>query len=290
MSDAESRAVVVTGCSSGVGHALAGVLAERGYTVFAGVRKPEDAEMLRRESNGRIRPLMLDITEAAHVDRARRDVEVALGPERGLWALVNNAGTAGAVAPVECLAAGDWRRLFEVNLIGSVDMMRTFLPLLRKGRGRILIVGSAAGVFPQPFFAPYCASKAAIDAMADGLRREQQLTGGVPVALVESGFIRTPMWTKGKAEMDAFLAGGPAVDRERYGAALRAGFAFMMRGEKWGTPPEQMARKLVRILERRRLRPRYAAGAFSRIAMMAAWIPTSLVDAVTRLVLGRGTA
>ena len=156
MNQREDRAVVVTGASSGIGQATALCLAERGFRVFAGVRKTEDGESLRTKSAGRIVPLILDVTDAVSVAAAAESVRAQLG-DHGLDGLVNNAGIA-TPAPVEYMTADVLRRQFEVNVFGQVAVIQSFLPLIRRAGGRIVNVGSVGSHLPFPS-AALCAGR-----------------------------------------------------------------------------------------------------------------------------------
>jgi NAD(P)-dependent dehydrogenase (short-subunit alcohol dehydrogenase family) len=145
-------AVVITGASSGIGETCALMLHTAGYQVFAGVRRPEDAERLRSKAGVRMCPLLLDVTDAAAIAVALEIVSAALG-ERGLAGLVNNAGIAMG-GPLEYLTTEELRAQFEVNVFGLHAVTRAFLPLVRRGRGRIVHIGSIAGRVASPFTGP----------------------------------------------------------------------------------------------------------------------------------------
>ncbi len=158
-----SDAVVITGASTGIGAACALALDQAGYRVFAGIRNPADGERLQRQAGPRLMPIRLDVTDEASIAAANHTVSAMMG-EQGLAGLINNAGI-GVVGPVEALPLADWRRQFEVNVFGLIATTQTFLPLIRKGRGRILNMGSIAGRASMPFMAPYSASKHAFVAV-----------------------------------------------------------------------------------------------------------------------------
>jgi NAD(P)-dependent dehydrogenase (short-subunit alcohol dehydrogenase family) len=174
-------AVVITGASTGIGRATARYLAERGFRVFAGVRRDQDAEVLRQEGAGRVTPLRLDVTDRGSIENAAREAEAALAGE-GLQGLVNNAGI-GIGAPLEFVELDELRRQLEVNVIGAVAVTQAFLPLLRRCRGRIVNVGSIGGRIAQPMLGPYNASKFALEALSDSLRMELG-AWGIHVSLV----------------------------------------------------------------------------------------------------------
>src|SRR6185503_17646090 len=127
-----SRAVVITGASTGIGAACALQLDRLGFRVFAGVRKPADGEALQRQASDRLTPILIDVTDAASIATAADTVAAFVG-EAGLAGLVNNAGI-GVAGPLEFLPIAELRRQLEINVIGQVAVTQTFLPLLRQGR------------------------------------------------------------------------------------------------------------------------------------------------------------
>ena len=131
-----ARAVLVTGAGSGIGLATARLLTAKGYRVYGGVRREEDAARLAQEG---VVPLLLDVTREEDLLRAR---ERLVG--EGLWGLVVNAGIAVA-GPLELVPLSAFREALEVNVLGAFATVKAFLPLLRAPRGRVVLMGSAAG-------------------------------------------------------------------------------------------------------------------------------------------------
>ncbi|KAG5463184.1 MAG: hypothetical protein BJ554DRAFT_1181 [Olpidium bornovanus] len=185
----ESRYVVVTGASSGIGRDAARTLRKAGFSVWAGVRKDADAESVRADG---LLPLMIDVADDDSVARAFNEVAAALANQPGsmLVAVVSNAGVMGKVGPVECLPLKNVKDTFEVNVFGALRTVQAFLPLIREARGRVVVVGSVLGVVTQPGYVQYCMTKYALESLADGLRRELAPLG-VTVSLLEPGPILT---------------------------------------------------------------------------------------------------
>src|SRR5713101_9336463 len=192
------QSVVITGASTGIGWATAKLLLDRGFRVFGSVRKQADADRLKSEF-GNFTPLLFDVTDEAAVLAAAREVRAALGGET-LFGLVNNAGIAVA-GPVLELAADEFRRQMDVNVIGPIIATQAFGPLLGsdpslKGpRGRIVMVSSVAGKNGNPLMSAYSASKHAIEGLSESLRREMMLFG-IDVIVVAPGGVKTPIWSK----------------------------------------------------------------------------------------------
>ncbi len=189
-------AVVVTGASTGIGRETVRLLARSGFETYGTVRRPADADSLRADG---ITPVTLDVTDEASIAAARRQVLAGLG-ERPLVGLVNNAG-APAAGPLELVRLDELRRVLEVNVIGVVAVTQAFLPALRRSRGRIVNMSSVSGRIAAPFIGPYAASKFALEAISDSLRREL-LPSGVKVIVIEPGSVRTPIWEKATATAD----------------------------------------------------------------------------------------
>jgi NAD(P)-dependent dehydrogenase (short-subunit alcohol dehydrogenase family) len=176
-----ARRVLITGASGGIGRAAARELLSRGWAVFGGVRRPEDARGLQAELGAGFTPVQLDVTDPDSVRRAVEAVESALGGA-GLDALVNCAGIA-RLGPLVCLSTEALREQFEVNLFGLFEVTRRFLPLLRVRQAhpasnparpppRIVNLSSSSGRLAMPFFGMYAASKHALEGLSDSLRRE----------------------------------------------------------------------------------------------------------------------
>jgi NAD(P)-dependent dehydrogenase (short-subunit alcohol dehydrogenase family) len=182
--------VVVTGASTGIGRETARMLAALGFEVFGTVRRSEDAEAVRADG---VTPVFMDVTDGASIQTARESVKAVLGT-RPLVGLVNNAGVQAA-GPLELLPLEELRAVLEVNVIGLVGVTQTFLPDLRGSKGRIVNMSSVSGRIAMPFAGPYCASKFALEAISDSLRREL-IGSGVLVIVIQPGSVRTPIWDK----------------------------------------------------------------------------------------------
>ena len=175
MNQVNQMAVVVTGASTGIGAACALDCAGRGMTVFAGVRDPRAGEALAAKGGPSLIPITLDVTDEPSIARSVEVVQRVVG-EAGLRGLVNNAGIAIG-SPLEVIALSQLRKQLEVNVIGQIAVTQAFLPLLRRGRGRIVNMGSIAGRGTIPLLGPYSASKFALEALTDALRMELQPWG-----------------------------------------------------------------------------------------------------------------
>ena len=199
------RVVVITGASTGIGRATALLLDELGFRVFAGVRKSEDGDALLELSSKRLEPLLLDVTDEEMITTALERVK-ATAPE-GLYGLVNNAGLS-LNGPLELVDVSAMRQLLEVNVLGVLAITKAFLPLLRKGRGRIVNVSSGHGLLAIPDKSVYAASKFALQAISDSLRVEL-LPFNVQVSTVVVGKVETEVLGKIEASRRELLASAP---------------------------------------------------------------------------------
>jgi len=257
-----SGTVLVTGASTGIGEACALHLASIGFQVLAGVRREADARRL--DGHPGVRSLMLDVTDPDAVAAAARAASESGGGR--LSGLVNNAGLAVA-APLEMVPLDDLRRQFEVNVVGQVAVTQAMLPLLRAARGRIVNIGSVVGLVAVPLLGPYAASKFALEAITDVLRREVA-AHGVRVAIVEPANVRTPIWDKSEREADA-LGAGPEVER-LYGPLIRAVRRQAEHARVEGVPPRAVAEVVAEALTAPRPRTRYPVGREARGRAIAA--------------------
>jgi NAD(P)-dependent dehydrogenase (short-subunit alcohol dehydrogenase family) len=256
-----SKAVLVTGCSSGIGRATAEHLAGKGWTVYATARRPESIADLQEKG---CRTLALDVTDEASMAAAVGAVEEAEG---AVGVLVNNAGYSQSGA-VEDVPLDVVRRQFETNVFGLVRMCQLALPgMRRQGWGKIVNVSSMGGrlVFPGGGF--YHGTKYAVEAISDALRFE--VAGfGVDVSIIEPGLIRTSFGDTAAHGVDeATSSDGPYAEfnaavakstREAYEDGALA---------KLGGGPETVARAIEKAISRRRPKTRYKVTPSARMAL-----------------------
>jgi NAD(P)-dependent dehydrogenase (short-subunit alcohol dehydrogenase family) len=201
------------------------------------------------------------------------------------YGLVNNAGIALA-APLEHIPIEDFRRQFEVNVIGQLGVTQAFLPLLRPASGRVIFIGSIAGRLTVPFLGPYSSSKFAIEAMTDALRVELQ-PWNIHVVLVEPGTIATPIWKKGADEGDRMQARFAGDVVGRYRSALEAIRKAAAGAARRGIPAEEVATLVEHALTNPSPRTRYLVGADAKQrAWIARLVPDRLRDRLLTRILG----
>jgi NAD(P)-dependent dehydrogenase (short-subunit alcohol dehydrogenase family) len=256
---------LITGTSTGIGEACVALLAAKGWTVYAGVRREPDGERLITTHSGDIRPVILDVTNGDHIAHVVDKLVTTVG-DFGIQGLVNNAGV-GVGGPVEYLPEDAWRFVFEANFFGIVSLTRAALPLLRKGRGRIVHIGSIGGRIASPGVAPYSASKHALEALAEASRIEFALgSSPVRVAIVEPGAVATPIWDKADDSVDALELLFDDRNRAEYGWMVDQARGFVDEGRRNGVPASRVAEAVEHALTAPRPKPRYLVGPDAKLA------------------------
>lgn len=273
MQDTHKRAVLITGCSSGIGLAAARMLAARDWNVIAGVRKPEDAGRLQHMG---LQTVLLNVADPVSIGNAL-DETLTLSDGR-LDALINNAGIAipGAVEDMEREVL---QRQFDTNFFGVMDLTREVLTLMRRqGQGRIVMISSILGRVAMPWRGAYNASKFALEGITDTLR--QELRGSdIHVSLICPGSVKSRFRDNSLLNFDEYVDTANSVHRDTY-ARLRT----LTGAEKDNTPftvaPEAVVQRIVHALESGRPRPRYYVTvpayvlAFLRSVLPARWLDT----------------
>jgi NAD(P)-dependent dehydrogenase (short-subunit alcohol dehydrogenase family) len=276
------KAVLVTGASSGIGEACALHLDRLGHRVYAGVRRDEDAEDLRKRGSGQIRPVFLDVTDQTQVDAVAAQIAEDNGRLDGV---VNSAGIAVG-GPLENLPLSAWREQFDVNVLGQVAVTKAMLPLIRTARGRIVFIGSTSGRIGTMMLGPYCASKFAIEGIGESLRNELHPLG-ISVSIVVPGAIRTSIWDKGRQEADRFERELPAEAQARYAAHIAALRKILEMQARRGANPGIVARTVEHALFSGRPKARYLVGTDAKAQdILARWLPGRLRDAIIRSIAG----
>ena len=264
--------VIVTGASSGIGAAAARELARRGFHVLAGVRRDRDADAIRGPG---IEPVLVDITNAEHVRTlAARVDEDPQG--RRLRAVVNNAGM-GVNVPVETFPMGAWRNLFEVNLFGHVRVTQAVLPALIRSKGRVVNISSVGGKVAMATYGPYAATKFALEAVSDALRRELAGTG-VQVVVVEPGAVSTEMPSRAISAANDLAAAMTPEQQLRYGGLIRAVNAQTVSHTTSCLPADAAATVIATAVTTRRPRTRYTVGREAALIRFTRFMPDRVLD------------
>jgi NAD(P)-dependent dehydrogenase (short-subunit alcohol dehydrogenase family) len=256
-----SKAVLITGCSSGIGHATAEHLAARGWTVYASARRTESIDDLAERG---CRTLSLDVTDE---DSMRAAVAAVEDAEGAVGVLVNNAGYSQSGA-LETLPLDRLRAQFETNVFGLVRMCQLVLPgMRRQGGGKIVNVSSMGGRLTFPGGGAYHGTKHAVEALSDALRFEVR-GFGVDVILIEPGLIKTRFGETAAGSIDAAAADGddPYTD---FNAAVGTATAEVYEGPlaRLGGGPGTVARAIERAITSRRPKTRYKVTPSARLIL-----------------------
>ena len=264
------RAILITGCSSGIGLASARMMKARGWRVLATARRPEDLAMLERDVG--VEALHLELSDLNSVAACCDD---ALSRTDGrLFALFNNAAY-GQVGAVEDLSPDVLSRQLITNVVAQHELARRIIPSMRKaGEGRIVQCSSVLGMVVAPYRGAYCASKFALEALSDCMRLELE-GSGVHVSIIEPGPIRSRFVEHAMANLKATIDIEASPHREKYLARLAA----METGgnSAFKLEPDAVAVKLVHAVESGRpwrryyvTKPTYLAAVMKRFAPPAA--------------------
>jgi NAD(P)-dependent dehydrogenase (short-subunit alcohol dehydrogenase family) len=283
LTNAGKEYILITGVTTGIGYAAAVDLAGRGYHVFGSVRSQTDADRLQREIPANFTPLLFDVTDKVGVVTAVTTIAQIIQPH-GLFALINNAGIS-TPGPLQHMPLDEFRYQFEVNLFGLLHVTQQCLTLLGARQnpghppGRIINISSVSGRIAYPFMGAYAASKHALEAMSDSLRREMLALGyGVDVILIEPGTVRTPIVGKFADHIAQYMGTdyGPVLQKVAQAAAER---------EEKALPVTAVTRVIREALESKRPRTRYPIPR-SRLSgwLLPRWLPDRWFD---RLVAGK---
>jgi NAD(P)-dependent dehydrogenase (short-subunit alcohol dehydrogenase family) len=248
-------------------------MASAGWNVVAGVRHTEHGESLAAQgSPGRIAPLLLDVTDPAHIEVLDEKLPARVD------ALVNNAGIV-IDGPVETVPLDDLRRQFEVNVVGQVAVTQSLLPRLRESRGRIVFISSVSGRLSSPLLGVYSASKFALEGLADALRIELR-PWGIKVTLVEPAATDTDLWRTAVDQIDSTEASLSDKHRRLYEKHVVGARRLARAIQKQAVPVDNVATAVERALTSPRPRARYVVGALPKVQLaIGAATPTPAMDA-----------
>lgn len=256
----KSKAVLITGCSTGIGRETARHLASKGHTVYATARKPEALADLKTAG---CKTLALDVTDEISMQAA---VDTVVEAEGAVGVLINNAGYSQSGA-VESIDLESIRRQFETNVFGLIRMCQLCLPGMRdQGYGRIVNIGSMGGKLTFPGGGIYHATKYSVEAISDAMRFEVK-GFGVDVVLIEPGLITTEFGTTAATSLDDATSGdGPYDEFNAHLGRLTIG-AYEGPMAKLGGGPDAVAKTIEKALRSSRPRPRYPVTPSARLAM-----------------------
>jgi short-subunit dehydrogenase len=260
--------VLITGCSSGIGRAMADAFKSAGHEVWATARKTADVQALAAAG---FTAVEVDVNDSAALDRLAAQLEEQ---GKGLDVLINNAGF-GGIGPLLDGGVEAMRRQFETNVFSIVGVTRALFPLLRRNKGLVVNIGSVSGVLTTPFGGAYCASKAAVSSLSDALRMELA-PFGMRVMEVQPGAIDTQFAKNASIEAEQVIHEGSAWWPLREGIRARANAS-----QTNPTPASDFARDVLDAVQRpnppRLLR---SGNGSTALPLMARLLPKALLEKI----------
>lgn len=279
----DGEAILITGCSSGIGRQSAITLAKHGFIVFATVRKEADAENLCNLSIPNLLPVYpLDLTERGHITNVAKMVanELDRRDKKGLYALINNAG-GGSPAPIELMDLEKFRTELLTRVLGSVAMVQEFLPLIRRAGGRIVWIMTPA-IIPTPYVASIHACDFAINCLVRTLDIELK-PWAIPNIMIRCGGIKTPAGLRTTSDIEALLQAGPREQVSLYERALRKWAKDMAEFDEKRTEPEKVAEIVLKALSAKRPKRRYSVGYMAKAASFLEAMPQPIADWILKM-------
>jgi len=260
--------VLITGCSSGIGRAMADAFKGAGHEVWATARKAADVQAL---SAAGFNAMELDVNDGAALERLATQLEQQ---GKGLDVLINNAGY-GGIGPLLDGGVEAIRRQFETNVFSIVGVTRALFPLLRRNKGLVVNIGSVSGVLTTPFGGAYCASKAAVSSLSDALRMELA-PFGIRVLEVQPGAIDTQFAKNASHEAEQVIQEGSPWWPLREGIRARANAS-----QTNPTPASDFARDVVNAVQQPNPPRLLRSGNGSRaLPLMARLLPKALLEKI----------
>ena len=279
----KDKAILITGCSSGIGKQTSITLAEHGFTVFATVRKESDAENLRNLNIPDLVPVCpLDLTNLEHISGTSKLVaeELYRRGKNGLYALINNAG-GGSPSPIELMNLEQFRIELQGRVLGSVAMVQAFLPLIRQANGRIVWIVTPA-LMPTPYVANIHACDFAVNCIARTLDIELK-PWKVPNIMIKCGGIKTPAGLRTTTDIEALLQKGPREKILLYEKTLREWAKDMAEFDEKRTEPEKVAEVVLKALAAKRPKRRYSTGYMVKAASFLELMPQAVADWILKM-------
>jgi NAD(P)-dependent dehydrogenase (short-subunit alcohol dehydrogenase family) len=277
----EQKSVLITGCSSGIGQCVARGLKQRGYRVFATARQVADVDSL---TTAGFESLALDLDSSSSI---RAAVETVLARTQGrLYALINN-GAYGQPGAVEDLSRAALRAQFETNVFGTQELTNLVIPAMRaQGEGRIIQISSILGIVCFAYRGAYNASKFALEALSDTMRLELRNTN-IHVSLIEPGPITSRFRANAHAAFIRHIDREHSAHREYYARVeKRLGGTKPM---PFTLPPEAVLKKVIKALEARRPKARYAVTFPTYLfAVLRRIFPVRVLDSILSAVSNSG--
>lgn len=263
------KTVFISGASSGIGRECALLIAKEGFRVLAGVRNEEASKKLESEASENLKTVSLDITDRISIASLKRIV-----CSENLYGVVNNAGIA-VLGPLEFIPVKEIRRQFEVNFFGHIAVTQALLPHMRRyGSGRIINMSSISGQIAFSYYGPYAASKFALEAFNDALRRELR-SSNIQIISIRPGNVNTPIWYKTFSKSQSISNDFPSEAGNYYKKKVSnpdSGTVRMIQ-------PSTVANTVLKALTAKKPKAHYLVGKDARKYAIFKWLlPEWLID------------
>ncbi|HEY3657348.1 MAG TPA: SDR family NAD(P)-dependent oxidoreductase [Steroidobacteraceae bacterium] len=275
--------VLIFGAARGIGHVLAMRAIARNDIVFAVVRKESDRSRFQKLAN--LSVVLMDVSDTKSVEAGFKEVDRLLAG-KPLDAIINSAAISRANA-IEVATVADFEQTLNTNTLGSLRILKAAIPRLRGHGGRLILITSLWGKASGALLGSYCASKHAIESLADVARRET-LGMNLHIILAEPGVVKTEMLTTQAAECDALIGGMSAEHQALYASLYRRYANLTASAAGTAISAEQCAACIERALFARRPHTRYRIGPDATIVCFLAWLlPDRWMDCLMGMTLNR---
>jgi len=273
--DVKDKYVFITGCDSGFGRATAIRLDKMGACVLATCLTQEGEQSLKSVTSNKLKTFQMDVTKSQQIKEVYAEVQREIPYGKGLWGLVNNAGIL-CLRPIEWTPLDTFKHIADVNLWGMIDVTKTFLPLVKKARGRVVNFSSVCGRISQTTHAAYSVTKFGVQAFSDALRREMH-PWGLKVSMLEPGGFKTKL-SEPRAIYSGLKQGWDELSEELKNEYLEKGVDLIT---AFGTSPHtyKVVDAVVDGLTSHTPRDRYLIGWDARLFFIwMARLPTGVAD------------
>lgn len=265
----ETKTILITGASSGIGRETAICLAKQGHKVFAGVRRKIDKHEIENLGLG-ITGVYLDVTNASSIDKAFWFI---IKHADKIDVLINNAGIAIG-GPMEFISVKQVKEQFEVNVFGALSVAQKFFPFLKNGL--IINISSLSSYGLFPYIAPYCASKKALDVLFNNLMLENK--DNIQVVSVRPSVIKTPIWNKSIKKAQDNLCGINEALKNKYKKEIEYLSLSAERSIKTGLAPSAVTDTIINIINSKNPKPIYNIGWKSVAADWISRLPQAIIN------------
>ncbi|XP_048589205.1 retinol dehydrogenase 7-like [Nematostella vectensis] len=279
-----NKYVLITGCDTGFGRDTAIRLDQMGFNVFGACLTDKGIKSLKEACSGRLVAFLMDVTKHEQIEAAYAKVKSCLPPDTGLWALDNNAGYMG-LGPLEWFTMDDYKMQADINLWGLIDVTKTFLPLIKVAKGRVVNFSSIAGVVTPALRAAYSVTKYGVESFSDALRREMA-PYGIRVSIIQPMPFKTALWA-GMAERKLMSLWDNLSEemKQEYGIEYRDKVcqSFEKNFNNASAETHLVIDDVIDAITSCDPQTRYRVGTFTKVFTFLASLPTAVLDTVYQI-------